>query len=236
MAVESCRDLDHLATCEYGIPSIVLMENAAIALANHAITMLKSARSSVILIATGTGNNAGDGFAAARHLSNLGYHPTVITTAPTDQLRGDAQVNFDIIKKMNIEIIPAKAYLDQHTSSSTPAPGLIIDAIFGTGLNRPITGIAQKLVSHINDAQQSGALTLAVDVPSGLDAQTGLALGDSVVISDQTITFAALKDGYRAFDAQQYLGRVTVAPISIPEQLIARLGRPVQLPPDPHIQ
>lgn len=236
MSVESCRELDHLATTELGIPSIVLMENAAIALANHAVSMLEDARSSSILIATGSGNNAGDGFAAARHLTNQGYHPTMIATASGDQISGDAKVNLDIITKMNLKIIPASTYLDQLTKSPAPPPGLIIDAIFGTGLSRPITGIANELIAHINAAKQAGALILAVDVPSGLDAQTGLALGESIVISDQTITFAALKDGYRAFEAQQYLGKVTVAPIGIPEQLLARLGRPVQLPPDPHIQ
>ncbi len=207
------------------------MENAAIGLCTHAIDMLESARSHDILIAAGPGNNAGDGFAAARHLHNLGYRPTIVMTSPPDRITGDAKINLDIITKMNLPMIDARRCL----ADPPPPPGLIIDALFGTGLTRPIKGVAQQLITHINAAQNAGTLVLAVDVPSGLNAQTGEPMGDpstAVIHADRTITFAALKDGYRNFNAQPHLGEVHIAPIGVPIELLKSLGRRVHHPHD----
>jgi hydroxyethylthiazole kinase-like uncharacterized protein yjeF len=220
MSVANSRALDHRATTDFGIPSILLMENAAIAIANHALDLLKSARSQSILIAAGPGNNAGDAFAAARHLATLGCPPTIVMTTPAEHITADAKINLDIITKMNIPTIDAQTYLE----SDPPQPGLIIDALFGTGLTRPIEGIAQQLITHINAARASGSLVLAVDVPSGLNAQTGEPMGDAIIQADRTLTFAALKDGYRNFNAQPHLGEVHIAPLAIPTELLTMLG------------
>ncbi len=232
MSVANCRKLDDLATTQYAIPSIVLMENASIGLCHHAIEMLKHARTpnvfNNILIATGPGNNAGDGFALARHLSNLGFAPVVVMTVDPKTIIGDAKINLDIITKMSITMIDAQDYL----AGEPTIPGLIVDALFGTGLTRPITGIAATLINHINASKDAGALVLAVDVPSGLDAQTGEPVGEAVIIADRTVTFAALKDGYRSIEAQPNLGEVFVAPIGVPTELLESLGNRVHLPRD----
>lgn len=235
MSVANCRLLDQRAANEFGIPSIVLMENAAIALCTHALHMLKTSRNQSILIACGPGNNAGDGFALARHLHNQSLSPTIIMTAPRSAITGDAKINLDIITKMGITIIAADEYLqaqnNQNTNSTPPLiPGLIIDALFGTGLTRPITGTPADLINHINTQRSQGALVLAVDVPSGLNAQTGSPIGDAVITADRTVTFAALKEGYRSIEAQPYLGETHTANIGLPISLLESLGTPVHPP------
>lgn len=233
MSVANCRKLDQLAADDFGIPTIVLMENAAIGLCKHALDMLDSARNQSILICCGPGNNAGDGFALARHLHNQGLSPTIVMTAPADGIAGDAKINLDIITKMGITIIDADDYL-QASNTSTPAliPGLIIDALFGTGLTGPITGIAASLINHINTQRSQGSLVLAVDVPSGLNAQTGSRISEPI-IADRTVTFAALKEGYRTIEAQPYLGEIHLAQIGIPEILLKTLGNPIEPPQGP---
>lgn len=226
MSVVNSRRVDELASSQYAIPSIVLMENAAIALSNHAIEMLKDARSLDILIATGPGNNAGDGFALARHLHNLGYAPTVVMISEPDRIKGDAKINLEIITKMELSKIDAQEYL----AHEHPIPGLIVDALFGTGLTRAIDAVPAQLIEHLNACRKSGSLTLSVDVPSGLNAQSGSPIGDSVIVADRTVTFGALKDGYRSIDAQPYLGDLVVAPIGVPIALLESLGTQV-LPP-----
>ena len=110
ISVENSRRLDELATTQYGIPSIVLMENAAIGLCDKAVEMLQGTRNQQILIATGPGNNAGDGFALARHLSNRGHEPIVVMTTPAELIAGDAKINLNIITKMNLMMIDAQAW------------------------------------------------------------------------------------------------------------------------------
>ncbi len=211
------------------------MENAAIGLCHHALDMLESARSQTILIAAGPGNNAGDGFALARHLHNQGYRPTIAMTTPPESITGDAKVNLDIITKMNLPTIDARTYLE----SDPPQPGLIIDALFGTGLTRPIEGVALALIARINTWKNVGSQILAVDVPSGLNAQTGEPTGEpigdpstGVIHADRTVTFAALKEGYRSIEAQPHLGEVVVAPIGVPTELLESLGTRVHHPRD----
>ncbi len=228
ISVPNARLLDQRATTDYAIPSILLMENAAIGLRDHALDMLTTTRSQTILIATGPGNNAGDGFALARHLHNLNHRPTIVMTTPPEQITGDAKTNLTIITKMNIPTIDAQTYLE----SDPPQPGLIIDALFGTGLTRPIEGLAAKLIAQLNTWKTRGSQILAVDTPSGLNPQTGEPIGDAVIHATRTITFAALKEGYRAIEAQPYLGQVHITPLAIPIELLDSLGRQIAHPQD----
>lgn len=219
LSVENSRSLDALAVSEFGIPSIVLMENAAIGMTQIAIAMLTQARSRQIIIFAGPGNNAGDGFACARQLANRGLAPTIITTHD-HQLTDDAQTNRTICLRMNLPMMDARAFVD----ANPPPPGLAIDTLFGTGLGRPIEGIGATCIDLINSWRSLGTLVLAADVPSGLDAQRGTPIGEHVVIADQTASMAGLKEGYRAIEAQEYLGQVTVVDIGAPATLLERLG------------
>ncbi len=208
---ESVRKLDRLAVEQYHIPSIVLMENASIHIASAAMKMVRGQKNPRIIIFCGPGNNGGDGFAAARHLHNAGARVSLILSGPVARYSGDAAINLQISRLMNVPI---------RTPSRLGRTDLIIDALLGTGLDRPVTGVIAGFIQQIN-TQKS---VLAVDIPSGLDADTGHPLGIAVKAT-QTITLAGLKVGFLAPHAKAYLGRVTVGDIGIPRELATRLAQ-----------
>jgi NAD(P)H-hydrate epimerase len=215
----SIREVDRAAISDYGIPGVVLMENAARGLAKHAITMLAGAgraTSRRVLIVCGSGNNGGDGYAAARHLHNSGVAVTLATLgqpAPGT----DAAINHDICRRMKLDTQP----MTQAMRGDSARFALVIDAIFGTGLDREVTGDAAHAIRWINS---SGVAVLAADVPSGMDCETGMPLGVCVKAS-ATVTFAGRKTGFLEPRAQELLGDVVVADIGVPRELLERLGR-----------
>lgn len=225
-SIERSRELDRLCVERYGIPSIVLMENAAIGLAAHARAMLSSGAEPSVLILAGPGNNGGDGFALARHLHNESIPVRVVKTQSASSYSGDAAINLNTIQQMRIRIDDARGFLD---SGGDRSAVLIVDALFGTGLSRAIEGLGGDLIDFTNQArQQRGARVLSVDCPSGLDVQRGEPLGNHVVHADRTVTFAGYKPGMARVEALEYLGEVHVVPIGAPIELLEELGRPIE--------
>lgn len=229
---QSVRAIDRAAIEEYGVPGIVLMENAARGLLREALAMLaQSPRSTPhALIICGSGNNGGDGYALARGLHNAGVQVTLAALKePSPQ--SDAGINFAICKRLGLPLVE----LDDLSEFDRKAqPDLIVDAIFGTGLDRPVTGTALELINWINSRRRP---VLAVDVPSGMDCDTGQPVGDGigpVVRATKTVTFVGLKPGFLELDAQRWLGEVVVVDIGAPIELLEKLGRRVALPhPEP---
>lgn len=211
---DSVRAVDRAAIAEYGIPGIVLMENAARALAVEALAMLPVAGGSVVIVC-GSGNNGGDGWALARHLHNAG---TGVAVAPLGEPRegGDAAVNCRICRAMLIGEIAV-----DDLPAQLQACDLVVDAIFGTGLDRAVTGAAAAVIERINEC---GRPVLAVDVPSGLDCDTGRPLGNAVRAT-RTVTFIARKPGMDVEAAMAYTGHVVVGDIGAPVELLERFGR-----------
>lgn len=207
---ESARMLDRLATQEYRIPSILLMENAAIHLAAAARRMMKT-QDQLVVIYCGPGNNGGDGFALARHLHNSGARVRIVLAADGRRYVGDAAANLEIIDAMGLSI-------SRHPPTTRPA--LIVDALLGTGLERPVRKPIAGFIQTINRARSP---VLAVDIPSGLDADTGQPLG-LAVRADVTVTMAGRKLGFSRPAAREYLGRVIVADIGVPRELAGRLA------------
>jgi len=220
LSVERSRELDRAAIKEFGIPGIVLMENAARGMTDHALTMLRELGTDQAVICCGPGNNGGDGLAIARHLAAHQAQVTIVCAHDPAQYTGDARINHEIIRRMGIPVVT-------HESLPDLRGVLIIDALFGTGLTRPPGGVFAELICSINGARASGARVLAVDTPSGLDAQTGVPM-DPCVTADRTVTLAALKPGFSSLDAQHTLGRVSVEDIGVPIELLGRLGTRVQ--------
>ncbi len=212
---ESVRAVDRAAVEEYGIPGIVLMENAARGLASEALRMVRGAGAAPsVLIVCGTGNNGGDGYALARHLHNAGVR-VVLAPLGEPSPGTDAAVNRDICRAMGlVEIAPAQ--IEAHLGSD-----LIVDGIFGTGLDRPVREPAAGIIDRIN---RSGRPVLAIDVPSGLDCDTGRPLG-SAIRADRTVTFVGLKPAMANPAAKEYVGEVVVADIGAPVELTERFGR-----------
>lgn len=225
-SVEESRELDHRAVHDYGIPSILLMENAAIGLCHHALQMIGEVAHPSVLIFCGPGNNGGDGFALARHLHNHSIPVSVVATNASELYSGDACTNLAILDAMGIEFQLAQEFFsDQRPSSHA----LIVDALFGTGLTRPVEGVSGDLIDWINTTRaRSVSRVLAVDSPSGLDLQTGTPIGSRVVRADATATFAGLKPGMSRMEAIEYMGEVHVVPIGVPRQLLEELGRPIE--------
>lgn len=226
---DAVRRVDRVAVDRYGIPSIVLMENAAIGLRERSLAMMLGLGTERVVILAGPGNNGGDGLALARHLHNAGAEPLVLLAADPERLAargGDAATNLAIVQKMRIEL----ERLDRSAGAellerSASGPVLIVDALLGTGLRDAATGIVRDAILHVNRVRAPRMGVLAVDVPSGLDCDTGEpAGGGPAVIADATVTFVALKPGMLRLEAQRWTGDVTVAEIGVPRELVEELG------------
>jgi NAD(P)H-hydrate epimerase len=227
------RRLDKLAVDEFGVPSIVLMENAARHVTDVALDGLESIESPKVLVVCGPGNNGGDGLAAARHLHNAGLRVTVFLAGNPAQYSGDARTNLDIVNHMGLRIFqmdpanPAKSL--GSAAAGLGASDLVIDALVGTGLSRDLDPTFERLVNEINGLGADGVPVLAVDLPSGMDADTGVPRRVAVRAT-ATVTFAGIKEGFFALEAQPFLGEVVVADIGAPRELLDRLGRKLMDP------
>lgn len=227
---ERAREVDRLAVSEFGIPSIVLMENAAIHLGGVALERLGESGGESALIVCGPGNNGGDGLAAARHLHNAGVRVAVVLSAAADRYAGDAATHLRIVERMGPRIFEAEAVdpagAVKRAAASLGGPGIVIDALLGTGLDRPVSESMAAMIGAINSLGDAGLDVLAVDVPSGLDADSGRPLGVAVR-ADATVSFVGLKAGFLSLGALEYVGDIRVAEIGAPRELVSRLGDPV---------
>ncbi len=235
---DGARQLDVLAAEQFAMPTIILMENAASAAAEVALEMLDQAPDpeAPVLIVCGPGNNGGDGLAIARHLHNAGVAVRIALLAPAEKMAGDAGVNLEICRKMKLAItalpaIGAGRALEKLLNTGK-APALLIDALLGTGVKGSLRGPVLEVIPAMNEARKLGTRILAIDLPSGLDADSGASLGQTV-IADVTVTMAGLKRGFESLESQNYLGETVVADIGVPRELLAKLGkaqRPVSRP------
>jgi len=214
---ESVRRVDRAAIEEYGIPGIVLMENAALGLAVVALTMLGDAPGNPpsVLIVCGSGNNGGDGYALGRHLHNAGVRVTFAALGEPKP-GSDAAINRASALKMGLPEVPADR-AGEHFDCD-----LIVDGIFGTGLDRPVRGAAAEVIDRINASRRP---VLAIDVPSGLDCDTGRPLGTAIRAA-RTVTFVGRKPALTDPRAREFTGEVSVADIGAPVELLERFGRP----------
>jgi hydroxyethylthiazole kinase-like uncharacterized protein yjeF len=214
---DSVRSVDRAAIEEIGIPGIVLMENAALGLTMVALTMLDdiSGDTPSVLIVCGGGNNGGDGYALGRHLHNTGVRVTFAALGEPKP-GSDAATNRNIALKMGLPEVPADR-AGEHFDAD-----LIVDGIFGTGLDRPVQGAAAEVIDRINGL---GRPVLAIDVPSGLDCDTGRALG-TAIRATRTVTFVGRKPAMTDPRAREFVGEVSVADIGAPVELLQRFGRP----------
>jgi NAD(P)H-hydrate epimerase len=210
------RDIDRRSTEEYGIPSIVLMENAARGVADVAVQMLDEIDAPSVIVVCGSGNNGGDGFAVARHLHNRGLIVEIVRDLG-QAVAGDAAVNLAIVEKMPIDRTDLSRGI-----GNVLAADLVIDAMFGTGLTRAVGSDYAHVVDAIN--QQRECPVLAIDVPSGLDCDTGEPLGPCVRAA-RTVTFVAEKAGFANPRSREFTGSITVADIGCPRELIDEVAR-----------
>ncbi|MCU0234974.1 MAG: NAD(P)H-hydrate epimerase, partial [Thermoanaerobaculales bacterium] len=212
------READRRTIEDLGVPGIVLMENAATGVVDAVRERFPDARRLVILC--GPGNNGGDGLAAARHLANGGLEVSVLLVGNPERLSPDAATNHRIAVACGVAVATIDgddlSELDRALHGGS-RPDLVLDALLGTGLDRPLDGRMAAIVERV---LVSGVPVLAVDVPSGLSGSTALA-GGSVLSAGLTVTFGALKLCHALPPACLHCGEVAVVDIGIPPRVLA---------------
>ena len=216
---QQVREVDRLAIERYGIPGVVLMENAAAGAARLALDMDTGPHRS-ILIACGGGNNGGDGYAMARHLSNAGCDVHIVAHTPLEELQGDARINALIAARMGISM-----HSPEELGDLLGRATMLVDALLGTGFqvlaDRPLREPMRSMIARL--ANERPPLVLAVDLPSGMDADTGETC-ELVIPATKTVTFVAQKVGFQNPAAKPLLGEVQVVDIGVPRSLIAEVA------------
>lgn len=205
--------MDRIAMEELHIPGIVLMENAARGIAQVALRCLEG-RSGPVAVVCGPGNNGGDGLAAARHLANAGRDVRIHLVVPAEAYRegSDPAIHLAVVRAMGLPL---------RDDFELDGAALILDGIFGTGLTRRVRPPFGSAIEAINGA--AGAV-LAIDLPSGLDANTGAVLGVAVR-ADVTATMGARKVGFTLGEGPGLVGEVEVIDLGVPPSIIARCAR-----------
>lgn len=220
---DQVRELDRMAIEDYGVKGLILMENAGRASAREAADMLGDAESRRVVIFCGPGNNGGDGFVVARHLTNWGAEVQAFLIGEMDDILekgGDAAVNLRIALNMEIPVIEAPAP-EAITRAAAECRGahLAVDAMLGTGIRGELREPFLTAIGTVNGLE---CPVLAVDVPSGLDCDSGVPLRDAVR-AERTVTFVLPKRGFQSEQAAEFTGQVVVAEISIPRRGIERM-------------
>jgi len=228
---QQVREVDRLAIEQLGIPGVVLMENAGRSAATAVMQVLAGiedrdrfkADQPCVVVLCGGGNNGGDGYVIARHLLNWGVAVTVLAAKHPDALGGDAAINCEILRNMGHEpVLITDAHAVAVESHRFAEADVIVDALLGTGFSGEVGDDLAAVIGACNRAAEDGASVVAVDVPSGLDCDTGRT-GGTAVIADLTVTFVAAKPALTTADGQAYAGQVVVADIGAPPQLVQQV-------------
>ncbi len=213
---DEMRAIDRAAIEGLGIPGLTLMERAGRAVAEAAVAL--AAPQGRITVVCGGGNNGGDGYVAARLLRAAGRIAAAVALVPAERLSGDARAMREQAERAGV---PVESL--EWLAKAECAPGdVVVDAIFGTGLARPPQGAFAEAIRLVGGLRARGAKVVAVDVPSGLSADTGRPLG-ACVAADRTVTFAFVKRGLFFYPGAEYAGEVTVADIGIPRAAADRV-------------
>jgi NAD(P)H-hydrate epimerase len=203
------KEVDLLTTERYGVPSLTLMENAGKSVAEFIAKRFPDYVGRRISVLCGKGNNGGDGFVVARHLQEMGARPEVLLFAAPEDLRGDAASNRKRWQDGSGALYIVRNSADWK-SSSTPVANaeIIVDALLGTGVRGPVEGLLAEVIRQVN-ARGPDQRVVAVDIPSGLPADTGEILGP-VVEANYTVTSTAPKVGMFQAKASDFVGELSV--------------------------
>lgn len=218
--------IDSAAINEFGIPGVVLMENAGLRVVDVAARVMEGACGKRVVVLAGKGNNGGDGFVAARHLYNMGARVKVFLFSDPSSITGDARINLDIWQKLGGEIYAvvkekSGSKIDDTLRNTLLQADLVVDAIFGTGFKGAARGVVAEVIKFVNECGQP---VVAVDIPSGLEADTGKVAGPCVK-AVHTVTFGLPKIGLLVEPGATYAGQLTVADISIPRAAVDSVAK-----------
>ncbi|MEK6262147.1 MAG: NAD(P)H-hydrate epimerase [Planctomycetota bacterium] len=211
------REVDRRAIDDYGLPGLVLMENAG---RNAANLLRELGIHGPVVLCCGKGNNAGDGFVIARHLENSGFDVRVLLSTPASSFTGDAATNFVVLRRAGTPIVEAPANIAITWHDELARADWIVDALLGTGTQGTVREPFASAIAAINAAHRK---VLAVDLPSGLDCDSGAVLGNCVR-ARHTATFVARKPGFEVNGASEFTGEVHVLDIGVPRALLRELS------------
>jgi hydroxyethylthiazole kinase-like uncharacterized protein yjeF len=213
---QQMREIDRKAIEENKISGLALMENAGLRIFQNLKDIYSDLRLKKIIIFAGSGNNGGDGFVVARYLYDYGVKVKVFLLTPFHKIKGEARENLNIIDKMGVELIEVETVKLEEIQKAIQNSDLIIDAILGTGLQGRVTDLKAEIINLINVANKE---VVAIDVPSGLNADSGKIEGPCIKAT-HTITLALPKIGLLLFPGARFAGKVKVEDIGIPSYLL----------------
>ncbi|MFP4106405.1 MAG: NAD(P)H-hydrate epimerase [Phycisphaerae bacterium] len=216
---EQSRSIDQCAIETVQVPGVVLMENAGRNCADEIERFLKGLEDSRIAVVCGAGNNGGDGYVIARHLSMRGAEVAVLIVVPEEKIKGDAETNLRIIRNLELDVRFVEEEQLGSLAEGLESVDLIVDAVGGTGISGALRGSLAEAVEQMNSVQRP---IVAVDIPTGLDCDSGRAEGPATK-ANLTITMVARKKGYDNPDSQTYTGEIVVADIGVPLEKVAQL-------------
>ena len=219
VTAEEMQSMDRETIKSFGIPGQVLMENAGRGAARMLIEKFPDLQRKKVGIAAGPGNNGGDGFVIARYLKNYDIQVTVFLLSEKKKVRGDAEANLKLLFPLEIPVIEISDMKSlERQMISIIQQDVWVDAIFGTGLKKEVKGYFFEVITVIN---KSGKPVFAVDIPSGLDSDTGQPHGVSIK-ADATATFAFAKIGHILFPGADYTGELGIIDIGIPVHILEK--------------
>jgi len=210
LTAKEAKDIDRRAKEIFGISTLVLMENAGRGVAEEVVKILRGRKN--VAVFCGRGNNGGDGLVAARHLLTCGVNLSIFLAGRIRDVENEAGINLEILLKMKQKIIEVGEENLHLIRNKIFKYALITDALLGIGLQGKVKGVVRDLIGIINSSK---AYILSVDIPSGLDATEGKALG-CCIKADMTVTFVAKKRGMVIGEGPKYCGRIVVKDLGIP--------------------
>ncbi|WP_319524973.1 NAD(P)H-hydrate dehydratase [uncultured Desulfosarcina sp.] len=221
VTADEMRRMDRTTIESFGVPGRVLMENAGRGATAFFLKSIYGQSTGPVGIAAGRGNNGGDGFVMARYLFQKGIPATVFLFSPKDRIQGDAAANLKLLDAMGVPVIEI---VDEAAFESQKSPmahqHFWIDAILGTGLSSDVRGYFKTVIDFVNDLKRP---VFSVDIPSGLNADTGQVCG-VCIRADATATFGFAKVGHLTYPGRSYTGKLKVIEIGIPPHVAEAIG------------
>lgn len=215
---QEMQQLDKIVIQEIGIPAEVLMERAGLGVAERVAKKFPLKEYSKVLVVCGPGNNGGDGFVCARYFQDMGYKVKVVLLSEEEKYKGEALTNLKILFNLGFDLERVLEVKKLEEILTYWNPQIVIDAIFGTGLKREITGFLEGVINLINNKKESYKI-VAIDIPSGICSETGQVLGCAIK-ADLTVTFELIKIGHLFYPGKEHTGDLEVVKIGFPLKVI----------------